>query len=398
MQRSPTPPHLITLILLTGISVLSLNMFLPSLPAMADAFEVSYATINLSIAGYLAVTAALQLVLGPLSDQFGRRPVMLACLAVFILASLGCVLAGDITTFLAFRCLQGAIIAGAGLSPAIVRDTREAKEAASLLGYIAMAMAVAPMIGPVLGGTLDQLFGWRASFLVFLVLGMGLFALVWFDLGETHLKRDTRGQDRAKAYPSLLRSPAFWSYATTMASSTGTFYAFLAGVPLIAKTWFGMEPSTLGLMLGSITAGFFCGSFISGRFAGSHPLHRMMIAGRLCACAGLLAGLALIGGGWIAPLSLFGATIFAGMGNGITVPSANAGAVSVRPDFAGTASGLAGALSIGTGALITWATGLIVTSANHPATLLVIMLTTVLIGLAASLAALRFGTENAEAA
>ena len=183
-----SPPRLATLILLTALSTLSLNMFLPSLSNMARDFQTEYALVNLSIAGYLAVTAVLQLVIGPLSDRYGRRPVLLTAMAIFVMASLGCALATNIWVFLGFRVLQGAVIAGWALSQAAIRDMVPAQEAASLMGYVAMAMAVAPMLGPMLGGVLDEIFGWRASFLTFTGLGAALFILCWVDLGETNTR------------------------------------------------------------------------------------------------------------------------------------------------------------------------------------------------------------------
>lgn len=356
-----TPPRLATLICLTGVSTLSLNMFLPSLVAIAEDFETSYAIVSLSIAGYLAVTAVLQIAIGPLSDRFGRRPVLLTALVIFILASIGCALSDNVWVFLFFRLLQGAVIAGSALSPAIVQDTLPAKQAASLLGYISMAMAVAPMLGPMLGGALDELFGWRSSFLTLIVIGSALFALVWTDLGETNkFPMETFGR-QLRAYPALLKSQLFWGYALCMAFSVGAFYIFLAGAPLVARVLFDMSSGTLGLYLGSITVGFFFGSLIAARLAKRYSLAAMMLAGRLVACIGLLVGLTLLATGTVHEASVFGATIFVGIGNGITIPSCRAGAMSVRLDLAGSASGLSGALTVGGGAVLTWMSAAIVT-------------------------------------
>ena len=145
LPAAQSPPGMFTLILVTGLSTVSLNMFIPSLPKISEALQADYGLVSLSIAGYLAITGVLQIVMGPLSDRFGRRPVLLAGLLVFTVASAGCLLASDIGTFLAFRMLQASVICGAALSPAIVRDMVPARQAASLLGYISMAMAVAPM-------------------------------------------------------------------------------------------------------------------------------------------------------------------------------------------------------------------------------------------------------------
>ena len=380
-----SPPMLFTLILLCGSSVLSLNMFLPSLSAMAADFDVDYAVMSLSVAGYLAVTAVLQLIIGPLSDRFGRRPVLLAALAIFTAASLVCAFTTDIRVFLAFRAVQGAIIAGWTLSIAVIRDTAPPQEAASLMGYVSMAMAVAPMLGPVLGGALDTLFGWRASFLTYAGLGVAAFALCWADLGETNKSPSKTFAAQFRTYPALLGSRRFWGYALCMAVSIGAFHAFLAGAPLVATGIYGMSTAMLGFCMGTITAGFMFGSFLSGRLARRYALTTMMLAGRTVACAGLLAGLALLAGGLTHVALIFGATIFVGLGNGLTTPSASAGALSVRPELAGSAAGLIGALTAAAGATLTQVTGAVLSVENGAYGLLIIMLLASLTGLFAAL-------------
>ena len=235
IAAATTPPKLSTLVLLTALSVLSLNMFLPSLSNMAEDLETDYALVSLSIAGYLAITSFLQLIMGPLSDRFGRRPVLLAGLVIFSFASLVCALATNIWVFLAFRLLQGAVISGAALSRAVIRDIAPEQEAASMIGYVSMVMAIAPMLGPMLGGTLDELFGWRASFITFAILGIAVLGLCWVDLGETNKSPSQTLTKQFQTYPELLRSQRFWGYALCMTFSAGGFYSFLAGAPLVAK-------------------------------------------------------------------------------------------------------------------------------------------------------------------
>ncbi len=380
-----SPPKFFTLVLLTGLTTLSLNMFLPSLPNIAQELAADYALVSLSIAGYLAVTAVLQLIMGPLSDRYGRRPVLLAGLVIFVLSSLGCALATNIWVFLAFRLLQGAIISGYAISMAVIRDMVSERKAASLMGYVAMAMAVAPMLGPMLGGALDELFGWRASFYAYFAVGVAVLGLCWFDLGETNRAPSQTFLHQVRAYPELVRSRRFWGYALCMAFSTGAFYSFLAGVPLVAETLFAMSPAVLGFYMGTITAGFALGSFLSGRYAQRYALTTMMIAGRLVACAGLAVGLALFHAGIVHVVTLFGATIFVGLGNGITMPSSNAGALSVRPHLAGSASGLSGALTVGGGALMTFVTSSILTPQNGGYVLFAMMLFASLMALFAAL-------------
>ena len=385
LYSATSPPRLFTLILLSGLSVLSLNMFLPSLANMAADFRVSYSLVSLSIAGYLAVTAVLQLVIGPLSDRFGRRPVMLAALAVFAAASLVCALTTDIRVFLTFRVLQGAVVAGWGVSLAVIRDTAPPQEAASRIGYVSMAMAVAPMLGPMVGGGLDELFGWRASFVVYAGLGAAALALCWADLGETNRAPSETLAKQFRTYPDLFRSRRYWGYALCTAFSRGAFYAFLAGTPLVAVAMLGLSPAELGFYMGTITAGYGLGSFLSGRYAKRFSLTTMMIAGRIVGCAGLAVGLVLFLAGFEHALSLFGATIFVGIGNGLTMPSCSAGTMSVRPKLAGSAAGLAGALTVGTGAALTSITAAMVTEETGAYALLGMMLVCTVLALAAAL-------------
>lgn len=168
-----------------------------------------------------------------------------------------------------------------------------------------------------------------------------------------------------------------------MAFSTATFYSYLAGAPLVAEVTFELSPAALGFCMGTITAGFAIGSFLSERYATRFPLTTMMIAGRIAACAGLVAGLFLADFEHV--LSLFGATIFAGFGNGLTMPSANTGAMSVRPGLTGSAAGLAGALTIGGGAVLSAITGAIISMEYGIYQLLGMMLFCALAGLGAAL-------------
>lgn len=380
-----TPPHLSTLVFLTAFSTMSLNMFLPSLGNIAADLEADYALVNLSIAGYLAVTAVLQLIMGPLSDRYGRRPVLLVSIALFTVASVGCLLSRSIEAFLFFRFLQGAIISGGALPRAIIRDTSPALKAASLIGYVSMAMAVAPMIGPMLGGALDELFGWRASFVVFAALGGALFALCWIDLGETAAGPSMTVGQQLSSYGELLRSRRFWGYALCMAFSTGAYFAFLSGAPLVAETVLNISPAILGVCLGSITCGFAFGAFLSGRYAARYPLTTMIIAGRLATCGGLSAGLLILLTGRVDVYVVFGSTIFVGIGNGLSMPGCGVGAMSVRTDLAGSASGLSGALTVGFGAALASVTGAVLTETRPAETLLVILLACSLAALWAAL-------------
>jgi DHA1 family bicyclomycin/chloramphenicol resistance-like MFS transporter len=187
LDRS-TAPHILTLILLASISALAMNIFLPSLPNMTDYFQTDYRLMQLSVAVYLAVNAVLQIIVGPVSDKFGRRPVILWGLGLFLIATLGCLYAPTAEVFLFFRMCQAIVAVAMVLSRAVVRDMFPQDQAASMIGYVTMGMAVVPMIGPAFGGVLDEVFGWQANFWSLFILGALIFALVWNDLGETATK------------------------------------------------------------------------------------------------------------------------------------------------------------------------------------------------------------------
>lgn len=385
MRAAQRAPHLATLTFSTALAVLSLNMFLPSLARIADDFEVSYSLVNLSLGGYLALSAALQLIMGPLSDRFGRRPILLVSMLLFTLASIGCVMAQSIWVFLGFRMLQGMVVAGQVIARASIRDMYSTREAASKLGYVTMAMALAPMLGPMLGGALDMLFGWRSSFVVYSLLGFGMLLLCWGDWGETNHNRAATFGAQLRTYPELLAARRFWGYSFCMAFSIGGFYAFITGAPLVAAAWFDLNPAQVGLGIGIITGGFMVGNFVTGRLAQRVSLISLILAGRVSAVIGPLLGLALFWCGQGGTLVFFGAAIAVGFGNGLTVANASAGLMSVRPHLAGSASGLSGAMVVALGAVMTTVTGFLVTPQNAPFMVLWIILLSSFCALAAAL-------------
>lgn len=374
MSLAASPPRLSTLILLAALSILPVNMFLPSLAHIAGDFQVDYALASLAIAGYAVVAAVLQLVMPPLSDRFGRRPLALAGLAVFVVASVGCALAQDIGTFLTFRLLQAVVASGHAMALAAIRDSTDPQQAASRIGYVAMAWSLAPMLGPTFGGLLDELLGWRSIFWVFALAGAAVFVLCLFDLRETNLNRSASLKQQFLNYPALFGSRLFWACALCMTFSVGTFYAFLSGSPLVAAAVFDMSPAVLGFFMGTITGGFMLGSFLSGRYAGRFPLTTNMIFGRIAALAGLATGLALQFAGVGHVMAFFGPCMLVGLGNGITLPSANSRILSVQPGLAGSAAGLAGSMTVAGGAVAASLTGAVMTEESGALILLSTML------------------------
>lgn len=376
-------PGIATMSLLCGFSLLPLSIFLPSLPTIGSDLGTSYAIIGLTLAGYAAASVAFEMVAGPLSDRYGRRPILLVCLGLFVVGSVGCALATDIWTFLAARLFQATITSAYPLSMATIKDTSSKELAASRIGYVAMTAAIAPLIGPTIGGSIDQRFGWRAIFWFLATLGIFLFSWCCFSLYETNRSPKQTFGEQLKVYVSLLRVPLFWSYSLCMAFSVGTFYALMAGAPLAAKTTFDIQPATLGIYIGAVTGGYILGSFISGRRAKFCSLTTMILAGRVTALGGPAVALTLFGLGVHHPFAIFGPCILVGIGNGMTSPSANAGVMSVRAGLAGSAAGLAGAVTIAGGTIFSTITAATITTRNATTVMLSLMLAATLFALLA---------------
>ncbi len=366
-----------------------MNMFLPSLPTMTEYFQADYRLMQLSVALFLGAVAVLQIFIGPLSDRFGRRPVLLVGLAVFLLATIGCLTARSVELFLVFRMGQAAVGVAMVLSRAIARDMFDQSKAASMIGYITMGMAVVPMISPAIGGALDEAFGWKANFLVFLVLGTAVFALVWADVGETNTAKSTSFRAQVADYPELLLSPRFWGYCLAAAFASGAFFAYLGGAPFVGSVVYGLQPSQLGLFFGAPALGYMAGNFLSGRYSVTVGVNRMVLWGAVASTIGVAISLTLALSGLGSVYTFFGFMIFIGLGNGMILPNATAGMLSVRPHLAGTASGLGGAIMMGGGAALSALAGALLKPGSGPFPLLWIMLIVSVLAIAAILLVIR---------
>lgn len=359
-----TPPRTLTLVLIMGVSALNMSVFLPSLNALAAHFDAPYAFIQLAVSAYLGVSALLQLVIGPISDRFGRRPVVMAGLAGFMIATLGCILAPTPEVFLICRLAQAVVVTCMVLSRAIVRDLYDTDQAASVLGYVTMGMALIPMVGPMIGGTLQQLFGWQAVFGFLLAAGAALLALVWADLGETLTDGGLSFHQQLQQYPELLRSQRFWGYALVSAFASGAFFALLGGASFVAERVFGLTPMQAGFGLGAPSIGYIVGNGLSGRLSARVGINPMIYWGSGITVVALAASLGLSLMGVTGPWEFFGFCVLLGLGNGMVLPNAQAGLLSVKPHLAGTASGLGGAIMIGGGALLSALAGALLTEAS----------------------------------
>ena len=376
-----TPPHIATLILLAGISALNMSIFLPSLTRMAEFFQTDYATMQFAVSGYLAATAVLQVFVGPLADRFGRRALMLGALIVFIAATLGALFSTSIAAFLGFRILQAVVATGIVLSRAIVRDVYPADESASKIGYVTMGMAVIPMIGPTIGGVLDQAFGWQSSFILLSLAGALVLVFAYFDQGETVRGGGTSFAEQLRSYPDLLSAPRFWGYALCAAFGSGSFFAFLGGAAFVADHIYGLSPMLTGTALGAPAIGYALGNFLTGRYAVRFGIDRMALAGCIVSIVGLGASLLVSLAGFNTAILFFGFCTLLGLGNGLMLPNATAGLLSVRPLLAGTASGLGGALMIGGGAVLAQVAGGLLDDGSGTVPLQAVMLVSAVLAL-----------------
>lgn len=358
-SRPPVPP-IALLVAITGLGPFTMQIIIPCLPGMAVALAVPYGTIQLALTLFLLGVAAGQLFYGPLSDRFGRKPLLLGGLGLFLLGTLGAAVAPDAGSLIAARVLQAVgSCAGLVLGRAMIRDSYPRERSASVMGYVSTAMAVAPMIAPLLGSLLAEHYGWRATMLACLVFGAALLPLVWARMPETLAQPAALSGigGALRAYAQLLRLPLFRAYAAVTTFSTAVFFAFAAGGPVVVIGGLGHGATTYGAAMMLISVAWMSGTFTSARLVGRHGLDRMMRIGTAVTLAGGV--LAILVQTLLPPhiLAFFLPMAVVALGNGMTQPNAIAAAVSVRPQLAGTASGLVGALQMGAGAAMTLAAG-----------------------------------------
>ncbi|SDB32129.1 multidrug effflux MFS transporter [Bauldia litoralis] len=377
-----------TLIVVSALNPIAINMFVPAMPDIMVGLQTNQATIQLVLSAYLFATAASQLLLGPMSDRFGRRPVLLAGLTVFIVATVVCASAPTIGILIAARVAQGAGgCVGIVVGRAMIRDRYERDRAASMLGYVTMGFAMAPMVGPMIGGLLNDSFGWRSIFMLQAGLGVAVGIVCLLFLPETNTQqRGLEAQPTLRySFATLGRIPAFWAYALTCAFATAVFFSFLGGTPFVAVDMMGMTGTEYGLYFILVPGGFLIGNFLTARYAQRTGLFAMLVIGSSLTFLAVLGMAAAFLVGWYHPLALFMPMYVIGFANGLTLANSLAGAVSVRPDLAGAASGLAGSMQIGFGAIATVLIGALLAATHSVFPLTICMGLLALAGVAAAI-------------
>jgi DHA1 family bicyclomycin/chloramphenicol resistance-like MFS transporter len=368
MEVSVTPWRLLALLMaMTAIGPATLNILVPALPGLVSLLASDAETVQLTLSLYLLSLATAQLLLGPLSDRFGRRPVVLGGLTLAVVAALAAIATASIGALIAMRIVQ-AVGASTGVvvGRAIIRDLYERDHAAAMIGLVTTAMVIAPMISPLIGGVLDTAFGWEAIF-VFIALFSGA-VLLWAML----VLPETRPASAAQAPATLLRdcgvllaSAKFHGYVLAGALGSAPFFTFLGGGPHVVVSLMGRTSAEYGFWFAVTSLGYMSGNFTASRLSQRFGVDAMIIAGIAFELIGATLTVAFVAGLPDAgPAIIFLPQMVISYGNGLLLPNAIAGAVSVRPQAAGTASGMTGFTQMAVGAASTQTVSILLAAAT----------------------------------
>lgn len=357
-RRSVVPLWLLGLFTFSG--TLGMHIFVPALPAAAKDLRATPAGLELTISLYILGLAAGQLVYGPASDRFGRRPALLAGLSIFTIASLATVFAPDIRTLILARFLQAVGgCSGLVLARAIIRDTSEAHEAARRLALTNLLVTAGPAIAPLIGGAFSDLWGWRTILMGLAALGVANFALAWRILPETRPERLAfNASSYARDSAGLLRSRRFLGYAIGGACATTSLYAFVACAPFIFISLLQVSSASVGLYLALLVSGLWVGSLLASRLIGRFSLKRFLVVSNALSVAAAALLLALVSADRETLIGIVATMFVFSVGVGAAAPAALVQAISVNPRVTGAASGLYGAVQMAVGAALVALAGL----------------------------------------
>ena len=373
--------HAPVLLLIIGflmLQPLSTDLYLASLPSLASGFGVPAATVQLTLSMFVLGFGGAQLVIGPLSDRHGRRPVLLAGLGLYVVASLLCAAAPAIDLLIVARFLQAlgccsAII----IARAIVRDAFAPQDSARVIARASSWLALAPLLGPILGSYLQVQFGWRAAFIVHALLGACLLAAVMLRLPETNVHKNPRATELAGLIDNfrlVLGARAFWANALPGALSYGAIFSFISGSSLVLIEVLHVPTAWFGYCFAFGVSGYLGGTIVCRRLL---PRFGQAATQRIGANAALTAGLLFLAAASMGVLhwTLIVGAMWLTMGaHGINFPIAQSGAVTPFPQQAGTAAGLMGALAMAVAFLVGSAVGATFNGTLYPLALIVCVL------------------------
>jgi DHA1 family bicyclomycin/chloramphenicol resistance-like MFS transporter len=347
------PLWLLTLIIFSG--TLAMHIFVPALPDAARDLGAGIGAMQLTMSVYIFGLAAGQLVYGPLSDRFGRRPVLMGGLAIYTITGVWALFVADVHTLIVVRLLQAlGGCSGMVIGRAVVRDTAAGSEAARRLALMNMMVVLGPGLAPLLGSAITATFGWRAIFVVLAGMGAMNFLFAWRLLPETRPDIAVAGpSELGRNYRHLLASPVFLGYALGGGFATTSMYAFVAASPFIFTHQLGRPDWEVGFYLAALLSGTWLGTLATTRLITKVPLDRLALgAGAISflSAAGLLA---VVLSGHMTVLSIMAPMFFFAMMVGIASPAALTQAMGVNPKVAGSASGLFGFSQMSVGAVAT---------------------------------------------
>lgn len=360
-----TPWGLLALLMaMTAIGPLALNIVVPVLPKLTAVFAADAHTIQLAVSLFLAGLAVAQLLVGPLSDRFGRRPVALGGLIATAAASLAAIVVDNAGLFIGARVLQAfGAATGVVVGRAVIRDLFDRDRSASMIGLVATAMVVAPMISPLVGGILDTAFGWQSIFLFTAAVTVAVLAWAAMALPETRDRHPPSPGGFIADARVLAGSIAFNGYVMCAAFGSGTFFALLGGGPHIVVTLMGRSSAEYGVWFAISAIGYMSGNFTASRLSIRFGVERMILLGLVTETIGVALSIVLSYAHAWGPAVVFLPQIVTAFGNGVMLPNAIAGAVSVRPQAAGTASGVLGCVQMAVGAGFVQLGGIVLTNA-----------------------------------
>jgi DHA1 family bicyclomycin/chloramphenicol resistance-like MFS transporter len=352
-------PALWLLVLITFSGTLAMHMFVPALPVAAQDLGASIAAMQMTISLYILGLAFGQLIYGPLSDCFGRRPILMVGLVLYTAAGIAAALAPGVYALIAARLFQAlGGCAGLVLGRAMVRDMSGPETAARQLAAMNLIVVIGPALAPLFGGLLTSTFGWRSIFLLLIALGAANLLFAWRLLPETGQPSGTISVlSLGRDYKGLLGSRAFLGYSIGGSCATTSMYAFIAAAPFIFEE-LHRPAHEIGISLGLLAVGASMGSALASRLIGRVKMERLMVtANAVSACAALvLLGTVLLGE--LSVYSAVGLMILFNIGAGLSSPAALTKAVSVNPRMIGSASGLYGFAQMAIGAVCTSLAGL----------------------------------------
>jgi DHA1 family bicyclomycin/chloramphenicol resistance-like MFS transporter len=344
-----TPTTLLWLV--TGclmLQPLSTDLYLSSLPGMALDFAVSPAAVQATLSLFVFGFGTAQLISGPLSDRYGRRPVLIGGLALYLLSGLACALSPSLDWLVAARFVQAiGCCTAVVVARAIVRDAYSPAEGARVLAKALSLLALAPIFGPILGGYLQVAFGWRAAFVTLALAGLAVWVAAMRHLKESNKRLNPtamRPGNLAATYRDVLRTPAFWAYALPGSISYASIFVFISGTPFVLIKVLGVPTQYYGYLFAFGVCGYLGGTLICRRLLGTIGVARVLALGTTIGLLGGLGFLLLVLAGISHWILVVMAQFVVMTAHGINFPCTQSGSLAPFPDKAGAAAGLFGCL------------------------------------------------------